>query len=984
MEGLINKMKNILRNPSIPPQGPVPQTVGKTSSKRHIPGGLLPGHGRMRSGHQSPAGSLTSLYKHPTPAILVFLAVMALGLLFLLPVGPLQAQDDGTISYVENGMGPVATFTGTDPEGKTPVWSLLDDASNTQDITGDGNDDVDDDDIADQDRLSIDESSGVLTFNDPPDYEAPIGGTGTSNTYMVVVQAADGTGDDAKMAWKKVEVTVTNEEEDATTGIEMSSLQPQVSTPITVAYVDGVGNPFVDADGAVNTAIVDPDKDDADTDTTIDADDVEWQWSRSSRRTGTYSDIAGDPAKTVPYTPDSADANMYLRVTGTYEDGEGEGKTVMATSAYAVRAFRSDNSAPAFPEDFDSTETGDQLPMADVNDGAMEGDEVGDTVDANDANNDRLTYSLEADSGADADHADVFQINRMTGQVTVGLGKTVSPESDSEETVARVPGIQLAPSGNEFTVTIKATDPSGLSDTVVMTITADETDEAPVFTMDKLSHMHEEKTAATTAVYDFEAYDPEGDDVTYSVSGTDAGKFSISATGALTFDATPDFEMPGDAGGNNVYNVMVKAASTGSGQDATEKSTTLNVMVTVTNEDDDGMVDHSATQPRIGVEISAINLMDPDGTMSGTTWQWERDDAGTIDSPTGDCSADNLAWEDAEGMGADMATYTPEKDDEGKCLRVTATYTDAQGAGKTSEKVSGQPVQKVRNLAPVFTDEDAETAGIQIKPREVDENTTAAAADPNVGAVVAATDDADADDDDGDDITYRLSGADAASFTVDRTDDNTGAQIKVGANAMLDYEATKNTYMVTLTATDPEGLNSSVDVTIKVTAVDEAPEIIVGGLAIAGATRVSHPEDGMTTVGSYTAAGPDAASARWTLEGDDRGDFMVQPSSGMSVMLKFASQPDYENPADADMDNMYMVTIMADDGTYTDTHDVTVTVTYVDDVVEPDPADPLLAEYDPDSDGTIEKADMRKAVRLFFADQLSRSDMRRLVGIYFR
>ena len=48
--------------------------------------------------------------------------------------------------------------------------------------------------------------------------------------------------------------------------------------------------------------------------------------------------------------------------------------------------------------------------------------------------------------------------------------------------------------------------------------------------------------------------------------------------------------------------------------------------------------------------------------------------------------------------------------------------------------------------------------------------------------------------------------------------------------------------------------------------------------------------------------------------------------------------------------------------------------------------DPLLAEYDPNGDGVIEKADMRKAVAKFFAEpaDLSRSDMRRLVGIYFR
>ena len=127
----------------------------------------------------------------------------------------------------------------------------------------------------------------------------------------------------------------------------------------------------------------------------------------------------------VPQAGDLADAqdrNMYLRVTATYEDGEGEGKTVVATSAYPVRAFLSGNSTPAFPDDFDSEMTGDQLPTAEAGDGATEGDDVGDPVEANDANNDRLTYSLEANTGDNAD-ADVFQIDRMTGQVTVGLAR---------------------------------------------------------------------------------------------------------------------------------------------------------------------------------------------------------------------------------------------------------------------------------------------------------------------------------------------------------------------------------------------------------------------------------------------------------------------------------------------------------------------------------------------------------------------------------
>ena len=91
---------------------------------------------------------------------------------------------------------------------------------------------------------------------------------------------------------------------------------------------------------------------------------------------------------------------------------------------------------------------------------------MGDPVEANDANDDRLTYSLEADSNAT--HADLFQIDRMTGQVTVGLDQQVNPDSDTDTNVPTLG------KGDSFTVTIKATDPSGQSAMVVMTITVDE------------------------------------------------------------------------------------------------------------------------------------------------------------------------------------------------------------------------------------------------------------------------------------------------------------------------------------------------------------------------------------------------------------------------------------------------------------------------------------------------------------------------------
>ena len=128
--------------------------------------------------------------------------------------------------------------------------------------------------------------------------------------------------------------------------------------------------------------------------------------------------------------------------------------------------------------------------------------------------------------------------------------------------------------------------------------------------------------------------------------------------------------------------------------------------------------------------------------------------------------------------------------------------------------------------------------------------------------------------------------------------------------------------MVTVTTRDPEGLSSSVDVTIEVTDVNEAPVITVGGLAISGQTSVDYPENGTGPVETYTAVGPDADSARWTLSGEDAGDFTI--SSG-GMYWPSVSTPDFETPADADGNNVYRVTVMADDGTYDAMRMVTVT-----------------------------------------------------------
>ena len=80
-------------------------------------------------------------------------------------------------------------------------------------------------------------------------------------------------------------------------------------------------------------------------------------------------------------------------------------------------------------------------------------------------------------------------------------------------------------------------------------------------------------------VADYDAVDPEGSPVTWSLEGEDAGAFSIDEAGVLTFVAVPDYEGPTDADGDNVYLVTVRAA------DARQAVGSLPVRVTVTDMD---------------------------------------------------------------------------------------------------------------------------------------------------------------------------------------------------------------------------------------------------------------------------------------------------------------------------------------------------------------------------------------------------------------
>ena len=90
----------------------------------------------------------------------------------------------------------------------------------------------------------------------------------------------------------------------------LSALRPQSQTKFTATLTD---------------------PDDADS-------DLKWQWAKASSRSGSYSDI--DDAIASSYTPQDVDDGSHLRVTVTYTDPGGPGKSAMARSDYKVQLTR--------------------------------------------------------------------------------------------------------------------------------------------------------------------------------------------------------------------------------------------------------------------------------------------------------------------------------------------------------------------------------------------------------------------------------------------------------------------------------------------------------------------------------------------------------------------------------------------------------------------------------------------------------------------
>src|SRR5262249_49156071 len=150
-------------------------------------------------------------------------------------------------------------------------------------------------------------------------------------------------------------------------------------------------------------------------------------------------------------------------------------------------------------------------------------------------------------------------------------------------------------------------------------VTVTDVNEAPTITSNGAGPAASVSVAENTSIITtVTATDPDaGASVAYSLaSGADAALFAIDpVTGALSFQASPDFEAPADANHDNVYEVVLRAS------DGTLTDTQA-ITVTVTDVQD-GDIAPAITSPNTAsvaensTSVLTVTATDPDGPSVG-------------------------------------------------------------------------------------------------------------------------------------------------------------------------------------------------------------------------------------------------------------------------------------------------------------------------------------------------------------------------------
>ena len=488
------------------------------------------------------------------------------------------------------------------------------------------------------------------------------------------------------------------------------------------------------------------------------------------------------------------------------------------------------------------------------------------TSSDNDADGETISYSITAGNGDG-----IFGINTSTGAITV----VNNSKLDYETTTS-------------YSLTVQATDGTNTDNATVSISVTNVNDNSPVIS--NATATIAENAANNTAVVDIDDdntsldLDADGETISYSITaGNGDGIFGInSSTGAITVvnNSKLDYET------TTSYSLTVQATD-GTNTD----NATVSISVTNVNDNSPVISNATATIAENAANNTAVVNIDDDNTSSDQDADGETisysitagngDGIFGINSSTGAITVVNNSKLDYE--------TTPS-------YSLTVQATDGTNTDNATVSIS---VTNVNDNSPVISNASATIA----------ENAA------NNTAVVNIDDDNTSSDNDADGETISYSITAGNGDGIFEINSSTGA-ITVVNNSKLDYETTTS-YSLIVQATDGTNTDNAT-VTVTVTDVNDNNPVLS-----ASDKSVS---EGTTAVETVSATDADAGDSKtYSISGTDASFFSIGATTGV---LTFASAPDYENPADANTDNVYVLNVtVTDGGSNTDTKTINVTVT---------------------------------------------------------
>ena len=726
-------------------------------------------------------------------------------------------------------------------------------------------------------KFDINANSGALSFKNAPDFETPtdVGAGAMNNTYVVTVKVADaGSLSDTH----KVTVTVTNVNE-----------APEITTTSTT-YTDF----DVDENTATSEVIKTYEATDVDASTTL-------TWSLEGNDAGDFTitknaqgqgELKFRNAPNFEMPVDADTMNDYDIRVKVRDDGipgnRGSSNRLDDTVSVVVNVLDvneapvvSGDPGPSFPEiEYDVLDA--DLTAANYIIATYSA-----TDDDNSDNADLQTITWDV-SGDDAAH---FTINSTTGV----LSFSIRPDFENAVDMG---------SGNTYEIVVEADDGQGESNSVgtfPVTVTVTNVDETPEITTTAASHtapsfmeIEYDATTADLTVADYDGRDEEGQTITWTRTGTDAGDFTIdTSTGVLRFAQRPNFEMPADYGGDNAYNIIVRASDTASPANVRE----LAVVVTVTDVNERPDINEDTVSSYAEIEYDFTGTRPDVHTFTATdyddmdTFAWSLLGTDAAHLEIGAASG-VLTFRQDSGPGQDpLPNFEGPRDDDASdgssnTYSITVQATDDDAADQKFTDYAVVVTVTDVNEAPEFT-------GTPDTAPTPDEH------DANDDYVVMDLADYDARDEESG-VTWSLTGTDRGDFAI-------SADGVVTFAATPNYEDPEdsggdNVYEFTVVATDVASgssrRNVSIDVTVTVGDVEEAGTVTVDKLSPAVGEpltfRLTDPDGGidltldsnmdsqiswgiesMATGGSWAAVGgvfsPNSTTFTYTVDEDDTG-----------------------------------------------------------------------------------------------------------------